>query len=69
MKQNAINSDVIDNKNLKIVYSPLHGTAGRPVTRVLKKMRFMNVFNVKEQIRQTETFQHVILQIRKIAQF
>ncbi|MBQ3437756.1 MAG: phospho-sugar mutase [Fusobacterium sp.] len=56
VKQNAINSDVIDNKNLKIVYSPLHGTAGRPVTRVLKEMGFMNVFNVKEQIEPNGNF-------------
>ncbi|MGF7003195.1 phosphoglucomutase [Lachnospiraceae bacterium PFB1-21] len=34
---------------LKIVYSPLHGTGNIPVRRVLKELGFKNVYIVKEQ--------------------
>ncbi len=36
-------------KNLKIVYSPLHGTGNIPARRVLKELGFENVYVVKEQ--------------------
>ena len=35
--------------NLKIVYTPLHGTGNLPVRRVLKELGFTNVYVVKEQ--------------------
>lgn len=35
--------------NLKIVYTPLHGTGNLPVRRVLKTLGFENVYVVKEQ--------------------
>lgn len=50
VKKNAINIDIPNKEKFKIVYSPLHGTAGRPVTRVLKEMGFESVEVVKEQI-------------------
>ena len=37
------------NKDVKIVYSPLHGTGLKPVTRILKEAGFNNVIVVKEQ--------------------
>lgn len=37
------------NKNVKIVYSPLHGTGLKPVTRILKETGYKNVVVVKEQ--------------------
>jgi len=36
-------------KELKIVYSPLHGTGNLPVRRILKELGFENVYVVKEQ--------------------
>lgn len=38
-----------DSKNLKIVYTPFHGTGLIPVTEVLKKAGYENVFVVSEQ--------------------
>lgn len=37
------------NKNVKIVYSPLHGTGLKPVQRILKESGYNNVIIVKEQ--------------------
>ena len=36
-------------KNVKIIYSPLHGTGLKPVTRILKESGYNNVIVVKEQ--------------------
>lgn len=36
-------------KDLKIVYTPIHGTGNIPVRRILKEMGFENVYVVKEQ--------------------
>ena len=51
LKKQVIHQDAIDamNKELKIVYSPLHGTGNVPVRRVLKELGFENVYVVKEQ--------------------
>lgn len=37
-------------KNIKIVYTPLHGTGGYPVTRVLKEKGFNKLYLVEEQM-------------------
>lgn len=37
------------NKDVKIVYSPLHGTGLKPVLRILKESGYTNVIVVKEQ--------------------
>ncbi|WP_163469785.1 phospho-sugar mutase [Fusobacterium sp. IOR10] len=49
VKKEAINVDIPGKKDYKIVYSPLHGTAGRPVKRILSEMGFDGVHVVKEQ--------------------
>ncbi len=51
LKKQVIHKDVIDavGKELKIVYSPLHGTGNIPARRVLKELGFENVYVVKEQ--------------------
>lgn len=51
LKKQVIHQDAIDaeGKNLKIVYSPLHGTGNIPARRVLKELGFENVYVVKEQ--------------------
>ena len=36
-------------KNIKIVYSPLHGTGGRPVKRLLEELGYTNIYVVDEQ--------------------
>ena len=51
LKKQVIHQDAIDqmNKDLKIVYSPLHGTGNIPVRCILKELGFENVYVVKEQ--------------------
>ena len=36
-------------KDIKIVYTPLHGTGNIPVRRILKELGFENVYVVPEQ--------------------
>lgn len=50
VKAQIINPGIIEHaKDLKIVYTPLHGTGYIPVTTVLKELGFTNVFVVPEQ--------------------
>ncbi|MCI9525900.1 MAG: phospho-sugar mutase [Lachnospiraceae bacterium] len=51
LKNLVLRQDCIDAmaKELKIVYSPLHGTGNIPVRRVLKELGFENVYVVPEQ--------------------
>ena len=51
LKSLVLNSEAIKNnaKDLKIVYTPLHGTGNIPVQTVLKELGFENVFVVPEQ--------------------
>lgn len=51
LKKLVINQDAIDKygKDLKIVYSPLHGTGNIPARRILKEIGFENVYVVPEQ--------------------
>ena len=51
LKKQVKNWDCIKEaqKDLKIVYSPLHGTGNIPARRVLKEIGFENVYVVKEQ--------------------
>ena len=56
VKKNAINLEIPNKDKFKIVYSPLHGTAGRPVTRIFKETGFESVEVVKEQIEPNGNF-------------
>ena len=47
-QESVLNGEEID-KKVSIVYSPLHGTGLKPVTRILKESGFENVVVVKEQ--------------------
>lgn len=51
LKKQVIHWDAIQKvgKDLKIVYSPLHGTGNIPARRVLKELGFEQVYVVKEQ--------------------
>ena len=51
LKNISLNPDVIkkQGKNIKIVYTPLHGTGKRLATRILDELGFSNVYVVKEQ--------------------
>ena len=51
LKKQVIHMDAIqaELKNLKIVYTPLHGTGNIPARRILKELGFENVYVVKEQ--------------------
>ena len=51
LKKQSIHPEVIKEmaKDIKIVYTPLHGTGNLPVRRVLKELGFEQVYVVKEQ--------------------
>ena len=51
LKKLVVNQEAIKKtqKDLKIVYTPLHGTGGILVKRILKELGFENVYVVKEQ--------------------
>ena len=51
LKKQSIHPEIIKQvaKDIKIVYTPLHGTGNIPVRRVLKELGFENVYVVKEQ--------------------
>ena len=51
LKKQVKNQECIDKaqKDIKIVYTPLHGTGNIPARRILKELGFENVYVVKEQ--------------------
>lgn len=51
LKKLVVNKQAIEQmqKDIKIVYTPLHGTGNIPVQRILKEIGFENVYVVKEQ--------------------
>lgn len=51
LKKQSIHPEIIKAmaKDIKIVYTPLHGTGNLPVRRVLKELGFENVYVVREQ--------------------
>jgi len=51
LKKLILNKDVIKSqaKDIKIVYTPLHGTGNKLVQRILRELGFENVYIVKEQ--------------------
>ncbi len=49
LKKLVINPISEEGKQLKIVYTPLHGTGNLPVRRILKEIGFENVYVVEEQ--------------------
>ncbi|MDU1538941.1 MAG: phospho-sugar mutase [Paeniclostridium sordellii] len=51
VKQQVIRQDIIDKvgKDLKIIFTPIHGTGNLPIRNVLDKVGFKNVSVVKEQ--------------------
>lgn len=51
LKKLVVNQAAINEmqKDIKIVYTPLHGTGNVPVQRILKEIGFENVYVVKEQ--------------------
>lgn len=51
LKKQSIHPEIIKKvaKEIKIVYTPLHGTGNLPVRRVLKELGFENVYVVPEQ--------------------
>ena len=46
-------------KNIKIVYTPLHGAGNMPIRRILKERGFTNVFVVEEQVQPDPDFSTV----------
>ena len=51
LKKLVVNQDIINEvqKDLRIVYTPLHGTGNIPARRILKEIGFENVYVVPEQ--------------------
>ncbi len=53
LKKNILNSKEIKEQaeNLKIVYTPLHGTGAKLATRILAELGFKKVYTVEEQMK------------------
>ena len=51
LKKLVIHPEIVgeQGKNIKIVYTPLHGTGNLPVRRILRELGFEQVYVVKEQ--------------------
>lgn len=49
VKKESILKDLPNRENFKLVYSPLHGTGGRPVKRLLNELGYKNVYIVEAQ--------------------
>ncbi|MGL5355267.1 MAG: phospho-sugar mutase [Cetobacterium sp.] len=49
VKTQTIHNEISGKENFKIVYSPLHGTGGRPVKRVFEETGFKSIYIVPEQ--------------------
>lgn len=49
VKKESILKDLANKENFKLVYSPLHGTGGRPVKRLLNELGYKNVYIVEAQ--------------------
>ncbi len=45
----SVNPDVFKNSDLKVIYTPLHGTGNKPVRAILKKAGISNIKIVPEQ--------------------
>lgn len=58
LKTISLNPEVIEKQaeNIKIVYTPLHGTGKRLATRILDELGFANVYVVKEQAQPDGSF-------------
>lgn len=53
LKKNILNSEAIKEQadNLKIVYTPLHGTGAKLATRILEEVGFKGVYTVEDQMK------------------
>ena len=49
VKKESILKDLSNKESFKLVYSPLHGTGGRPVKRLLNELGYKNVYIVGAQ--------------------
>lgn len=56
IKAMSINSHLIQSTDLKVVYSPLHGTGGEIIKRVLTEMGLKNLTLVEEQMQPDGNF-------------
>lgn len=50
VKKVTFRPELLKTSNLKVVYTPLHGTGGHTISRVLKEMSFSNLIKVDEQM-------------------
>lgn len=68
LKNKVLNPEIVreQGKDLKIVYTPLHGTGNTIAERLLNELGFKNVYVVPEQAKPDEIFQQLTIQIQKI---
>ncbi len=59
VKAQLMHPEIIPESDLKIVYTPLHGTGNIPIRRALKETGFKNVYVVPEQEAPDENFSTV----------
>lgn len=46
--------------NIKILYTPLHGTGRKPIFRILKELGFKRIFTVEDQLTEDPEFKTVV---------
>lgn len=46
----AVDSNIIESSDLKVVYTPLHGTGARPISEMFKRRGLKNYYPVQEQM-------------------
>lgn len=53
IKKNILNPEAIEKQssNLKVVYTPLHGTGGKLATRILSELGLKKIYTVEEQMK------------------
>ncbi len=68
LKKQSLNGDIIKQvaDDIKIVYSPFHGTGNIPVRRILRELGFKHVYVVPEQEKPDPNFTTLSTLILKI---
>lgn len=68
LKSLILNPEIVkeQGKNLKVVYTPLHGTGNTVAERLLKEIGIQNLYVVPEQKEPDGNFQQLITQTQKI---
>lgn len=59
IENNLFNKKLLSKTNLKILYTPIHGTGAKPISQLCRNLKIKNYFEVKEQMNQDINFSTV----------